>query len=89
MQAIHTKYMPATDYKPAKIKAYNRDHPRGVIVSIDQSLDRDLDQHFKAAREFIAKKIPYCNDQQTMTYGGSANGEGYVFCFTYAIVEAK
>ena len=87
MQAIHTKFIPATDTKAAKIKAYNRDHPRGVMVSIDDSLDHDVDRHFKAAREFIAKKITYAPDTKKMNYGGSADGAGYCFCFTYSTVE--
>ena len=87
MQAIHTKFIPATDTKAAKIKAYNENNPRGVIVSIDYDLD-DVGRHFKAAQAFIAQKLTYHTDTKKMCYGGSADGKGYVFCFMHSIVEA-
>jgi len=87
MQAIHTKFIPATDTRSAKIKAYNESHPRGVMVSIDYDLD-DVGRHFKAALAFIEKKFTYCKDTKRMAYGGSADGKGYVFCFVDSIIEA-
>jgi hypothetical protein len=87
MQAIHTKYIPATDTREAKIKAYNENHPRGVLVSIDYDLD-DAGRHFKAALEFIKQKNIYYTDTKRMAYGGSADGRGYVFCYLDAIIEA-
>jgi len=88
MQAIHTKYIPATNNRGAKIKAYNCDHPRGILVSIDYELD-DVQRHFKAAREFIAKKLAYVPETKKMNYGSSADNKGYCFCFTYSSVEVK
>lgn len=87
MQAIHTKYIPATDTRAAKIKAYNESHPRGVLVSIDYDLN-DVERHFKAARVFIKRKLPFANYTKRMAYGGSADGKGYVFCFVDSIIEA-
>lgn len=86
MQSIHTKFIPATDTKAAKIKAYNENHPRGVTVSIDYDLD-DVGRHFKAAQAFIAQKLLVRTDTTKMAYGGSADGKGYVFCFVDSIVE--
>lgn len=87
MQAIHTKFIPATNTRAAKIKAYNESNPRGVFVSIDYALD-DVHRHFKAVQAFLEQKITYHKDTKRMTYGGSADGKGYVFCFVDSIVEA-
>lgn len=87
MQAIHTKYIPATDNRAAKIKAYTHDMPRGILVSIDYELD-DVGRHFKAARAFIDKHMKYAPDYSVMTHGGSADGKGYCFCFTQSTIEA-
>lgn len=88
MQAIHTKFIPATNTKAAKIKAYNENHPRGVIVSIDYDLD-DVGRHFKAALEFIKQKNYYMKDTKRMAYGGSADGKGYVFCYLDSIIGVQ
>ena len=88
MKAVHTKYIPATNTRAAKIKAYTHDHPRGVLVSIDYDLD-DVQRHFKAAREFIAKKLTYAPETLKMNYGCSADNKGYCFCFTYSTIEVK
>lgn len=88
MQAIHTKYIPATNTKAAKIKAYNENHPRGVIISIDYDLN-DVQRHFKAAKEFVKTKLSVDQVASTMTYGGSADGKGYVFCFIDATVTLE
>jgi hypothetical protein len=88
MQAIHTKYIPATDTKAAKIKAYNESHPRGVTVSIDYDLD-DVGRHFKAAQEFVKTKLSVDQLAPTMAYGGSADGKGYVFCFVDSLITLE
>ena len=88
MQAIHTKYIPATNTKAAKIKAYNENHPRGVIVSIDYDLN-DVQRHFKAAQEFVKTKLSVDQIASTMAYGGSADGKGYVFCFIDSTVTLE
>jgi hypothetical protein len=78
MIAIHTKYIPATDYRSAKIKAYNG--KLSVMVSIDYSLG-DVDRHYFAARQYIAKHIQYAPLHDHMVYGDSVDGKGYCFCF--------
>lgn len=85
MQAIHTKYIPATNGRAAKIKAYTSNVPRGVLVSIDYDLD-DVARHFSAAQAFIEKHMQYVPDHSVMTYGSSADGKGYCFCFTQSTI---
>ena len=88
MQAIYTKFIPATDTKAAKIKAYNENHPKGVTVSIDYDLN-DVGRHFKAAQEFVKTKLSVDQLAPTMAYGGSADGKGYVFCFVDSLITLK
>ena len=87
MQAIHTKHIPATNTREAKIKAYTSNVPRGVMVSIDYSLG-DVERHFVAAQQFISKHMEYVPDNSVMTYGGSADGKGYCFCFVQSTIAA-
>lgn len=86
MQAIHTKYIPATDTRGAKIKAYNEYFPRGVQVSIDYSLD-GVERHAVAVRAFLDKFFVIAPDVSSMAYGGSADGKGYCFCFIHSTVK--
>lgn len=86
MQAIHTKYIPATNTRAAKIKAYNEAFPRGVLVSIDHSRN-DVERHAVAVRAFIDKNFTHAPDTSVMTYGGSADNKGYCFCFVQSTIE--
>jgi len=86
MQSIHTKYIPATNTREAKIKAYNEAFPRGVNVSIDYSLE-GVERHAVAVRAFINKHLNYAPDSSVMTFGSSADGKGYCFCFVQSTVK--
>jgi hypothetical protein len=88
MQAIHTKYIPASDTRAAKIKAYNESNPKGVTVSINYDLD-DVGRHAVAAKAFIMKYWTYHNKDSVLTYGGSADGKGYVFCCIDSTIDLK
>lgn len=88
MQAIHTKFIPATSTRAAKIKAYNENNPSGVMVSIDHNLD-DLGRHALAVKAFISKFHTYHDPDAPMCYGGSADGKGYVFCYTGSVINLK
>lgn len=79
MIAIHTKYLPATNTKGSRIKAYTSDG-RSVTVSVDHSLS-DVLRHFAAVEKFVHEKMNYAPPILGMTYGDSADGKGYVFCF--------
>lgn len=83
MLAICTKYIPATDTKSAKIKAYTCNGHK-VFINIDYELD-DINRHKMAVKELIDKEFKYIKDTKQMTYGGIDNG--YVFCFVESIVD--
>lgn len=87
MQAIHTKFIPATNTRAAKIKAYTSNVPRGVFVPINYDLG-DVERHFVAAQKFIEEKMNYAPEHLTMTYGGSADRKGYCFCFVQSTIKA-
>ena len=88
MQAIHTKYISATNTRGARIKAYNATHPRGVLVGIDYSLNQEQ-RHFVDAHAFIKKYLSYAPDHKTMAYGSSADDKGYTFCFLSSTVTME
>ena len=78
MQAIHTKYLPASINKPSRIKA-TTDNGHSVIVSYDHLFDGHL-VHFQAVKALVAKhKLDW--DISNMCYGGSSDGKGYTFVF--------
>jgi hypothetical protein len=78
MQAIHTKYLPASNTKPSRIKA-TADNGFSVIVSFDHSFDGHM-VHFQAVKALVAKhKLTWNIDE--MCYGGSSDGKGYTFVF--------
>lgn len=83
MIAIHTKFIPATNTRGARIKAYtatNGSH-KGFTASVpvDHSLSHEI-RHFEAVKELVRKnKLDW--DLSDMCYGDSADGKGYVFCF--------
>ncbi len=77
MQAIHTKYLPASNTKPSRIKATANRH--SVIVSFDHSFDGHM-VHFQAVKALVAKhNLDW--DIANMCYGGSSDGKGYTFVF--------
>lgn len=78
MQAIHTKYIPASNVKGARIKATS-DSGLNVTVSYDHALSGHL-VHFEAVKALVAKhKLEWAIDN--MCYGGSSEGKGYTFVF--------
>lgn len=79
MIAIHTKYLPATDTRGSRIKAYTATG-RSVTVPLDHSLDGHK-RHFTAVKVLVEKFLPYAPSVENMVYGDSADGKGYVFCF--------
>lgn len=79
MQAIHTKYIPATDRRGARIKAYTSDK-RSVWLPVDYELS-DVMRHFHVAAKLVHDYMEYAPSVKNMVYGDSADGKGYVFCF--------
>jgi hypothetical protein len=78
MQAIHTKFISATNRKGSRIKATS-DNGHSAIVSHDDSLHGHL-VHFEAVKALVIKhKLNW--DINNMCYGGSSDGKGYTFVF--------
>ena len=88
MLAIHTKYLPATDTRGARIKAYTWGYGdlKGftAFINIDYSMGL-MERHFEAVKQLV-KKHDLDWDLTDMRYGDSADGRGYVFCFNDSIV---
>lgn len=83
MIAIHTKYLPATNNRGSRVKAYTR---TGFSASVPYPHELSFEQaHFKAVEELVRKhKLEWSLDN--MRFGDSADGKGYVFCFDDSIV---
>jgi hypothetical protein len=82
MIAIQTKYVPATNSKPSRIKAWTSSG-FSATISYPHELSHEL-VHFEAVKALVAKhNLPW--DITDMRYGGTESG--YVFCFANAIVE--
>ena len=79
MKAIHTKYLPATNTKPSRIKASASNGFLSVIISHPHETGNHMD-HFEAVKALIAKHNLKWDISQ-MVYGDSADGKGHVFCF--------
>lgn len=85
MIAIHTKYVPATNTRGARIKAYTNNGHKPVTLPVDHDLG-DVERHAKAARVLIDRELRYAPDYSTMVYGSSADGKGYTFCFVQSTI---
>lgn len=85
MQAIHTKYISATNTRGSRIKAYTAS---GFSASVPYPYDLSYElAHFEAVKALVQKhKLEW--DLANMRFGDSADGKGYVFCFANSIVGA-
>jgi hypothetical protein len=70
MIAIHTKYIAPSSTRGARIKAYTSDYELSDVM-----------RHFQPVQKLINEKMTYAPSVLNMTYGDSADGRGYVFCF--------
>lgn len=85
MQAIHTKYIGASNTRGSRIKAYTNSG-FSATISYPHELSYEL-AHFEAVKELVKKhKLEWQLDD--MRFGDSADGKGYVFCFANSIVGA-
>ena len=73
--AIHTRYLPATERRPSRIKASVR-RPDGSIESVTMPYDYDGDGHEQAANALRARHWP---DLPMFQTGATLDGRGYVF----------
>lgn len=85
MLAIMTAVIPASNTRPARIKAYTCNGHR-LVASRDDSLG-DVQQHLAVAQRLIREQLRHAPDSSTMTYGGME--KGYVFCFPVSTITLK
>lgn len=83
MRAVYTKYIPATDRRSARIKAYTCDGLESLTRPIDYDLN-EVARHATVARAFINQYLPGCVDMP-LTYGDAPRG----FVFTFAASKAE
>ena len=90
MIAIHTKYIPATNFRGSRIKAYTvgRNMRKGFQATIPYPYEYSHEVcHFQAVKALVEKhKLNW--DLTNMRYGDSADGKGYSFCFDNSKVGA-
>ena len=89
MIAIHTKYIPPTNTRGSRIKAYTA--PWGdrkgfeVTIAYPYGAECLTDTHFEAVKALVAKhKLDW--RLEGMRYGDSADGKGFSFCFDHSKV---
>lgn len=90
MIAIHTKFIPATNIKGSRIKAYTADwgDRKGFSAIIPYPHQESYElAHFEAVKELVKKHNLDWN-LENMRYGDSADGRGYCFCFECSKVAA-
>jgi len=85
MIAIHTKYLPCTNTRGSRIKAYTA-AGLSATISYPHELSGEA-VHFAAVKELVRKHRLLWNIDN-MRFGGSADNNGYVFCFADSVVEA-
>lgn len=85
MIAIHTKYLPCTNTRGSRIKAYTS---TGFTASVPYPHELSYEvAHFAAVKELVRKhNLDWKLDG--MRFGDSADGKGYVFCFDDSEVRA-
>jgi hypothetical protein len=83
MIAIQTKYLPHTNTKSSRVKAWASGRPWSITIPYDYSGSHEM-PHFRAVQALIEKhKLEW--DLTNMRFGGVDNG--YVFCFQNSIVS--
>ena len=90
MIAIHTKYIPATNFKGSRIKAYtgNFGTTKGFQITIPYPHEYSYEVcHFQAVKALV-EKYNLNWDLTDMRFGDSADGKGYSFCFDNSKVNA-
>lgn len=78
MKAIHTKYIPTSNTKGSRIKAYTTD---GYSVTISYPHEYSGERCYFEAVKALIKKHKLDWDISDMRWGDSSDGKGYTFCF--------
>jgi hypothetical protein len=83
MIAIHTKYIPCTNTRGSRIKAYTTGYGdiKGFTATISYPHELSgVAVHFEAVKALVSKnKLDWT--LEGMRYGDSADGKGFSFCF--------
>lgn len=81
MFAIHTRYLPATDTRGARISATCRRFDQIHRATVSRwSVDADgVQLHAHAARELIARQMPFAAGLPLLCAGDTFDGRGFVF----------
>lgn len=88
MIAIHTKFIPATDTRGARIKAYSC-NGHALTIPFDYGLG-EIERHAAAVKALLESgQFAHITDFEKMAYGGSADDKGYTFCFLDSIIAVK
>jgi hypothetical protein len=87
MIGIETKFIPATNTKGARVKAFVFN---GQQVTRPYNYEKsELEAHFEVVQAFIAEKfgdMPISDNSKTLTYGSTQ--AGYFFCFPQSTITA-
>lgn len=78
MQAIQTKYLPCTDYKPSRVKAWCQ--AGSLTLSWDHGLNDD-ENHARVA-QLLAEQLGWTGDKFGHLIGGGLPSGGCAFVFT-------
>jgi hypothetical protein len=87
MIAIFTKYIPCTNTRGSRIKAYtdNGEHSFSVTIPYPHEHSYEL-CHFQAVKALVEKHgLDW--DLSNMRHGGYS--KGYVFCFDHSTIEER
>lgn len=85
MLAIITEFVPATDTKDARIKAYTCNGHK-IFRPVERDLG-EVQRHFVVAQELIRTQLRDTPDASTMVYGGAP--KGYVFCWPISTISTE
>ena len=77
MQAIQTKFLPCTNARGARVKAWAE--AGSVTVSWNYALD--IEENHKAAAEALRKKLGWTHPNYGRLVGGALPAGGYAFVF--------
>ena len=85
MKGVQTKYLPTTDHKCSRIKAWAEGWG-SVTISYPHEYSNEV-AHYQAVKALMAKiDKRYVPDMPTV-YGALPDQSGYVFCFEGSKVE--
>lgn len=85
MIAVSTAFVPATEKRQARIKAWTCNGHR-LIANLEYDLG-DVQRHLVVAQRLIREQMRHTPDSSTMVYGGTE--KGYVFCWPQSTISLE